>query len=286
MRRNRFAFFMFFFTAAAFGSSVNSLSKVEGVSGPYYDSGSGDPAKSSVSHADINVFPDGGIDYGGQAAGIGEFGKFSLYTFAGGSASGFYEKTAFMTSTSQMFYSDSLTVTGGTGEATLRIPFLVDGSVNLENLAGALFGFTFCQSIPTGSPTGGQGCEVNGMPAFFNSKPPNAYFARSAPTYSQLFNLDFHVPFGVQSDLNFTVTLNSTAAGQIASAAADFSRTGIAQPAQVFDQSGNLVPDAVIAAQSGFNYANPQFASVPEPGGFILAGAGLLLFTRRAWRSR
>jgi hypothetical protein len=182
-----------------------------------------------------------------------------------------------------MYYSDSITVSGGTGIARVRIPFLVDGGVNLATSSGALFGFTFCQSIPTGSPTGGVGCTVNGLPAYFNDQPPNVAFLSSAPLFSQLFDLDFTVPFGVPYDVNFTVTLQSGAAGPIGSSTADFAHTGIAQPAQVFDQFGTLIPGATIVAQSGFDY----FAPVPEPGGFVLSCTGmLLLLTRRAWRAR
>jgi hypothetical protein len=178
-------------------------------------------------------------------------------------------------------------ISGGTGQGTFRLPFLVDGAVNVSTSAGALFGFTFCQSIATGSPTGGIGCEVNGLPAFFNDSPPNDFFVSSAPSFSKLYNLDFHLPFGIFYDLNFTVTLASNAFGPIASSSADFSRTGLAQPAQVFDQFGNLLPNATIIAQSGFNYADPQFSSVPEPGCLLLMGAGLLLtVARRSWQAR
>ena len=125
----------------------------------------------------------------------------------------------------------------------VRIPFLVDGSVSLATSSGALFGFTFCQSIPTGSPSGGVGCLVNDLPAYFNDQPPNVAFLSSAPIFSQLFNLDFAVPFGVPYDLNFTVTLQSGAAGLVGSSTADFAHTGIAQPAQVFDAAWHSDPE-------------------------------------------
>jgi hypothetical protein len=217
------------------------------------------------------VGASGSFNYGGEAAAGAAFGRFSLFTFAGGTESG--DAHVFVISRSQVYYSDSVTVSGGTGIGTVRIPFLVDGSVNLATSSGAGFGFTFCQSIPTGSPSGGVGCAVNGLPAYFNDQPPNVAFLSSAPAFSQLFNLDFPVPFGVQQDLNFTVTLQSSAAGPVGSSTADFSQTGIAQPAQVFDQSGTLIPNATIVAASGFDY----FAAVPEPGGVVLAGTGLLL---------
>ena len=80
--------------------------------------------------------------------------------------------------------------------------------------------------------------------------------------------------------MNFTVTVQSGAAGPVGSSTADFAHTGIAQPAQVFDSLGTLIPNATIVAQSGFDY----FMPVPEPGGFVLACTGmLLLMMRRAW---
>jgi hypothetical protein len=270
------------FAASAFGSSVTSVSSVTGPSGTYSDSGYGrpDPGVSSVSHGYILVDPNGSFNYGSEASGAGAFGWFSLFTFAGGTESG--NAQVYVSARTEMYYSDSITVSGGTGVATVRIPFLVDGGVNLATSSSALFGFTFCQSIPTGSPTGGVGCSVNGLPAYFNDQPPNVSFLSSAPSFSQLFNLDFRVPFGVPYDLNFTVTLQSGAAGPIGSSTADFSHTGIAQPAQVFDEFGTLIPNATIVAQSGFDY----FAPVPEPGGFVLSCTGmLLLLTRRAWRA-
>jgi hypothetical protein len=270
------------FAASAFGSSVTSVSSVTGPSGTYTDSGYGrpNPGESSVSHGYIFVNPNGSYNYGSEAAGAGAFGWFSLFTFAGGTESG--NAQVYVSSRTQMYYSDSITVSGGTGVGTVRIPFLVDGGVSLATSSGALFGFTFCQSIPTGSPTGGVGCSVNGLPAYFNDQPPNVAFLSSAPIFSQLFNLDFPVPFGVPYDLNFTVTLQSGAAGPIGSSTADFAHTGIAQPAQVFDALGTLIPNATIVAQSGFDY----FAPVPEPGGFVLSCTGmLLLLTRRAWRA-
>jgi hypothetical protein len=178
-----------------------------------------------------------------------------------------------------MYYNDSITVSGGTGLGTVRIPFLVEGSVTLATSSSARFGFTFCQSIPTGSPTGGVACSVNGQPPYDNDQPPNVHFLGSAPNFSQLFNLDFVVPFGVPYDLNFTVTLQSGAGGLVASSTADFSHTGLAQPAQVFDQFGTLIPNATIVAQSGFDYLAP----VPEPDALLLSSAAMLvLLTRRA----
>ena len=269
------------FAASAFGSSVTSVSSVTGPGGTYSDSGYDgrpNPGESSVSHGYILVDPNGSYNYGSEAAGAGAFGWFSLFTFAGGTESG--NAQVYVSSRTQMYYSDSITVSGGTGVGTVRIPFLVDGGVSLATSSGALFGFTFCQSIPTGSPSGGVGCSVNGLPAYFNDQPPNVAFLSSAPSFSQLFNLDFPVPFGVPYDLNFTVTLQSGAAGPVGSSTADFAHTGIAQPAQVFDGLGTLIPNATIVAQSGFDY----FAPVPEPGGLILACTGmLLLLTRRAW---
>ena len=291
MHTHGFVFLSLSLVAQAFGSSVLSGSHVGLPSGDYYGSGSGDPASSSVSHTDLKVFPDGGIDYGGQAQGSGTFGKFSLFTFAGGSATGFYVTNpttpAFANAGTQLLYSDSIMISGGTGQGTLRIPFLVDGSVYLSGSGRAAFGFTFCQSIPTGSPTGGVGCAVNGLPAFANDQPPNDLFLSSAPDFSKLYNLDFLFTFGTSYDVNFTVGLSSGASGAIGSSSADFSRTGLEQPAQVFDQSGNLLPNATIAAQSGFDYANPQSSSIPEPGCLILAGAGLVLIVGgRAWQTK
>jgi hypothetical protein len=260
--------------ASAFGSSVGSLSKVSLLSGDYYGS-------LSVSHADIRVDSGGGINYGGQAASSGVFGNFSLFALANGSASGYYAGVAFAGAQAQVFYSDSLTFPG-TGHGTFRIPFLVEGAVNVSTSANALFGFTFCQTIPTGSPTGGVGCAVTGLPPIFNTQPPNVYFNSPTVTaFSQLFNLDFPVTFGIPEDLNFTVTLSAQAGHPIASSKADFSHTGTAQPAQLFDQFGTLIPNPTITSASGFNYLNPQFATVPEPCSLILAAAGLLLLGLR-----
>jgi hypothetical protein len=269
------------FTAPAFGSSVYSVSRVDGPGGTFYATGQGTtPGQSSVSHGYIEVFPTGSFNYGTEAEGAGAFGWFSLFTFAGGSETG--DVHVHVSSRTDMYYSDSITVSGGTGVGTVRIPFLVDGSVNLATSSTARFGFTFCQSIPTGSPTGGVACSVNGLPPYDNDQPPNVHFLSSAPNFSQVFNLDFAVPFDVSYDLNFTVTLHGGAGGLVASSTADFSHTGVAQPAQVFDQFGTLIPNATIVAQSGFDY----FAPVPEPGGLILACTGmLLLLTRRAWRA-
>ena len=186
--------------APAFGSSVYAATQVAGPTGTFYDSGLGTahPGTSSVSHGFIRVDPGGSFNYGGEAAAGGAFGTFSLFAFAGGTESG--DAQVFVASRSEVYYSDSITVSGGTGIGTVRIPFLVDGSVSLATSSGASFGFTFCQSIPTGSPTGGVGCLVNGLPAYFNDQPPNVAFLSSAPAFSQLFNLDFPVPFGVQQD--------------------------------------------------------------------------------------
>ena len=269
------------FTAPAFGSSVYSVSRVDGPGGTFYATGEGaTPGQSSVSHGYIEVFPTGSFNYGTEAEGAGAFGRFSLFTFAGGSQTG--DAHVFVSSRSDMYYNDSITVSGGTGLGTVRIPFLVEGSVTLATSSSARFGFTFCQSIPTGSPTGGVACSVNGQPPYDNDQPPNVAFLSSAPNFSQLFNLDFAVPFGVPYDLNFTVTLHSGAGGLVASSTADFSHTGIAQPAQVFDALGTLIPNATIVAASGFDYVT----AVPEPGGFILSCTGMLvLLTRRAWRA-
>lgn len=269
------------FTAPAFGSSVYSVSRVDGPTGTLYATGSGlTPGQSSLSHQYALVGPDGGYNYGTEAEGAGAIGWFSLFTFAGGSETG--DAHAHVSARTDMYYNDSITVSGGTGVGRVRIPFLVEGSVNLATSSTARFGFTFCQSIPTGSPTGGVGCSVDGLPAYDNDQPPNVTFLGSAPDFSQVFNLDFVVPFGVPYDLNFTVTLHSGAGGLVASSTADFSHTGLAQPAQVFDQFGNLLPNATIVAQSGFDYFEP----VPEPSAVLLSSTAMLaLLTRRASRA-
>ena len=269
------------FTAPAFGSSVYSVSRVDGPTGTFYATGSGTtPGQSSLSHQYVLVLPGGSYNYGTEAEGTGAIGWFSLFTFAGGSETG--DVHAHVSSRTDMYYNDSITVSGGTGVGTVRIPFLVEGSVNLATSSTARFGFTFCQSIPTGSPTGGVACSVDGQPPYDNDQPPNVTFLGSAPSFSQVFNLDFAVPFGVPYDLNFTVTLHSGAGGLVASSTADFSHTGIAQPAQVFDQFGTLIPNATIVAQSGFDY----FAPVPEPGASLLSSTAMLvLLTRLGWRA-
>ena len=259
------------FAAPAFGSSVYSVSRVSGPEGTFYATGSGPtPGQSSLSHQYVLVIPAGSYNYGTEAEGAGAIGWFSLFTFAGGSETG--DVHAFVSSRTDMYYNDSITVSGGTGVGMVRIPFLVEGSVTLATSSTARFGFTFCQSIPTGSPTGGVACSVDGQPPYDNDQPPNVSFLGSAPSFSKIFNLDFAVPFGVPYDLNFTVTLHSGAGGLVASSTADFSHTGLAQPAQVFDQLGALIPNATIVAQSGFDYLAP----VPEPGAAAL-GAGALL---------
>src|SRR5262245_35703308 len=76
-------------TAPAFGSSVYSVSRVDGPTGTLYATGSGaTPGQSSLSHQYAFVGPDGGYNYGTEAEGAGAIGWFSLFTFAGGSETG------------------------------------------------------------------------------------------------------------------------------------------------------------------------------------------------------
>lgn len=68
---------------------------------------------------------------------------------------------------------------------------------------------------------------------------------------------------------------------------ADFLNTGEIGGAQVLDANGNVIPGATITSASGYNYAAPLGANVPEPSsaGFALGAAGLAslwLFRRRA----
>jgi len=278
----RAAVLAFFFATPAFGSFVSANTSVSLLTGTFNDGPHfGDSGTSSISMADIRVDVDGGVNYGANAFSSGTFGKFSLLTFAGGSATGFFVGTAHAGAVAQIQFSDSVNI-AGVGQGKLRLPFLVDGSVSVSGSAASAFGFTFCQAVPHVSGVGST-CLVNGLPAFFNQLPPNVSFSNTTqPGFAQLFNLDFPIVFGQFVDLNFTVTLTSGANGASGIAGADFSHTGTIQAAQVFDQFGNLIPNPTITSDSGFDYVNPQFAaSAPEPGGLILAAASLLLIVRR-----
>jgi hypothetical protein len=267
----------------AAASSVYSFSRVSLPSGLYDDYRFGDPAISSVSHSDLNVVSDGGINYGAQVQANATYGRFSLFTFAGGSGTGSYQNIAYSRGQAQINYSDTITVPAGLGSVVVRIPFQVSGSVSVSTNASSFFGFTFCQAA---SSSGGFGCLVNGLPAFFNGQAPNVLFTANNFNYSQLFNLDFPVQAGVPTDFNFTVIQNSYAYGLMASSTADFSHTGVAQAAQVFNQSGDLLSNVVLTSQSGFNYNNPQSSTTPEPGALILASVGLTLFGVRFLKVR
>ena len=229
----------------------------------------GNPAMSSVSHLFTFVpAQGGGASYSGEAAGSALAGRFSLFAHGSGNTFGVNggELGQFGAGGRTIVdFHDELMVPG-TGSGTIVVPWHVDGLVDISatgrtrlDFPTVRFSVFFCQSIATGSSTGGSGCTGGGVEDFFAST-----------DFDKTYNLTYKIQRGVLTSLNTTFELRaSSGAGLAAAALADFTHTGLQQPASVFDSNGNLL-DVEITAASGLDYRNPQAAVIPLPASLPL----------------
>ena len=226
----------------------------------------------------------GGYNYGAEAAAGAAFNSFSLFAQAAGQTVGPpspFPPTNGTQGLAKVQYHDEITV-AGTGPGTFVVPWHITGSFNFGHFGTffashnphAFFGVPFCQSIRTGFNTGGFGCTGGVYEDFL------------APTpYDRIFTLVYKIELGVPYSLNTIFMLDArSGVGQDVLAFADFSHTGLMQPASVYS-SGILIPNPVITAASGVNYLDPQpsAAAVPEPASVGMFGAGVVVL---AWFRR
>lgn len=237
----------------------------------------GDPARSSASRADsfVPASGDGGYNYSAETSGAAVATGFALFAHAGGSTYGLNGSggtaTFGMSATTLIEYHDEVTV-AGSGFGTLLIPWHVTGAFDIGAISAghyvpnASFGVPFCQSIVTGNNSGGSGCAGGGSTSF-----------TSPSAYDSTFMLAYAIQFGVTYSLNTRFVLSvGSGAGLVSAAAADFTHTGLQQPASVYDSQGALIPDALISAASGMDYRNPQANSVPIPASLALFGSAVV----------
>jgi hypothetical protein len=142
----------------------------------------------------------------------------------------------------------------GTAANTCGVQNICSNYVLLESFE-PYGGYSFPETI-VGSPYGNQ------LPLY----PPTNYRFQISEVLSPgsstfLFGIDLRTSAACTD-----WTLNPCTANS------DFSQLQITG-AQVFDSNGNLVPDASLISDSGFN---PNGNQVPEPSSFLLLGSGLL----------
>lgn len=248
----------------------------------------GPAASSSVSRRNFYLpSGGGGYDYLAEAAAVGAPNSFGLFSSASGISYTTAHQYSGMYAVAQVQYHDEVTLPG-TGFGKLLVPWRIMGNFDITAISGAAaalsrpygyFGVSFCQSIRTGYSAGGLGCAGGGVQNFTTST-----------AYDMIFPLMYDIEFGVNYSLNTTFKLGVGSGMGVGSglivggAVADFSRTGLQQPASVYDSNGNLLPNAVIISASGVNYRNPQ--AIPVPAAAWLFGSGLLGLIGIARRKR
>jgi hypothetical protein len=161
--------------------------------------------------------------------------------------------------------TDFITI-GGMSHGTFQFSYLFDGS---EACVG---------NLATCTTAGGFNLNGNGLTiASVNSQGSGSPF----------FEATVDVPFssggvGIGATLTEGATCYTSYGGDC-TALVNFSNTAMLGDAVVLDSNGNIVPDATITSQSGYDYTQSLVESTPEPGtlGMIVFGLTALAFGLR-----
>jgi hypothetical protein len=186
----------------------------------------------------------------------------------------------------------------GTGSGTLVIPFRLTGSVDssysFTDLGGGVtpsvmtqlaFGFYFWSVKNDGVIVGDGSADIkdaNGVSkSQFTWQSPGAVDETLYIYIPVLLGADHTNRFDIRFELLAETQFQNFGTGAFGnlktSALADFSDTGVLQPAKLYDANGNLIT-ATIASESGFDYVGaPPVASVPESSSLSGLACGFLL---------
>lgn len=181
--------------------------------------------------------------------------------------------------------TDTLTVTGGVGNGTLKFDWDLDGM--LQAATGSLAGFdfsqgpgggvSFAQSLACGAGVTFASCSAS--PATLGGNYPISVPIVFGTPVTVIWTLSAFVGHGCIIDNGCDRTSSVAASGVV-----DLSHTLQLQPLVVLDQNGAPVAGASAQSSSGFSYEVAAAASpVPEPTTMLLIATGVALgsFRRR-----
>jgi hypothetical protein len=176
--------------------------------------------------------------------------------------------------------ADGVTVTGLNGD-TLQVAWAVDGTFALDPAAN---GASDHLAYFVGTVPGGNQNLVAVMNQTLSSGNANAIDGSYSLTDEGNDTWDFSAT-GV-TDLpivNGWVDLIQSLYIDSNHGSLDFLHTGLVGAAVVLDSNGDVVPNATITSDSGFDYTQPLPNPAPEPATFGMIAAGLAVL---AWRMR
>jgi hypothetical protein len=163
-----------------------------------------------------------------------------------------------------------------TGNATVSVLPAIPGS--LGNVAVSLA----CGSSE-GECSGDTSTQANPFIEFTTTQPMDLHFHLGAPMQ---YGVPFQFTFSIQMESDFRAVASPS--GFSAVVEADASHTGTLTNVSILDSQGNVVPNPLITAASGFDYADVgQASAVPEPAlGYAVLPVILLVCGVKRYRSR
>ncbi len=256
---------------------------VENASGTVFSTGSGIAAPNSNLTFSWTCDVCTALGYSANGAGTSNNGVLGSSVTIGVPST---PDPGFFIAQTEAHYSDTLTITGGSGSGVLALSYAIHGSISVTGTGpqGVSAGFDMCDDVGCSDPS--IFASVNSGPLTSESSQPGSF--RSNGTVTFYIPFTYGAPVDIEPLINAQAQFISGSDGIPFSASANFNSTVTLSSASVLtgtpNAPGTQVGGATIGSADSFIYGpNGLTSAVPEPATWLLLCGPLafLAFRRR-----